>query len=400
MLLRAAYLGFSKAQLKMAQAYELCQLGCEFEPALSLHYNALAARQNEAEADMAISKWFLCGYEGIFEKNEELAFTYAKRAASTKMPTAEFAMGYFYEIGMYVQVDLEESAAWYSKSAEHGNKDALGRIDSIRKNSTLSKTDHEQVAISRIKSQHGSQRGGRPDRFKQRGAALPVIVDDAMDMPDPRNKYDGTGQLRQPGALPARPKSTAPYPEDDVAHPGSFSNGPNGPFNGQGLRPHSQQMAPLADRASSPFGIKPPQHSSTMGLPAGGMRADERLRPSSSMGNMQHVPAGRGHDPQGRAGVVSSGWDTQGAGRGRQASQQSFLPPVDADKQSQLLSTPANLNPHNQEDIPKTQDNRLSHKATAIVQTPPQPAEVHPKQHPIKATTAVPSPQPAEEPPK
>merc|ERR1711939_1214594 len=77
---KAAYLGFAKAQLKMAMAYELCQLGCEFEPALSLHYNALAARQGEAEAEMSISKWFLCGYEGIFEKNEELAFTYAKRA--------------------------------------------------------------------------------------------------------------------------------------------------------------------------------------------------------------------------------------------------------------------------------------------------------------------------------
>jgi TPR repeat protein len=321
---KAAYLGFSKAQLKMAQAYELCQLGCEFEPSLSLHYNALAARQGEAEADMAISKWFLCGFENVFEKNEELAFTYAKRAAITKMPTAEFAMGYFYEIGMYVQVDLEESAAWYAKAADHGNKDALGRIDSIRKNSTLSKTDHEQVAINRIKSTHGSQRGGRPDRFKQRGAPLPVIQDDGVDMPDPRNKYDPvSGQVRQPGNLHARPKSVAPYPEDDMVHAASFSNGPNGPFNGQGLRPHSQMMAPLADRASSPFGIKPPQHSNTMGLPQAGGRPDERLRPSSSMGNMQHVPAGRGHDPQGRGGVVS-----QAPGNYRQSSA-GFLPPVD-----------------------------------------------------------------------
>lgn len=29
----------------MGTAYELCQLGCDFNPALSLHYNALAARQ-------------------------------------------------------------------------------------------------------------------------------------------------------------------------------------------------------------------------------------------------------------------------------------------------------------------------------------------------------------------
>ena len=71
---KAAYLGFAKAQLKMGSAHELCTLGCEFDPALSLHYNALAAQQGEIEADMAISKWFLCGSEGVFPKNDELAF--------------------------------------------------------------------------------------------------------------------------------------------------------------------------------------------------------------------------------------------------------------------------------------------------------------------------------------
>ena len=98
----------------MGTAYELCQLGCEFNPALSLHYNSLASRQGknhytsdgrdyplianlgEPEAEMAISKWFLCGHEGVFEKNEELAFTYAQRAANSGLATAEFALGRFY----------------------------------------------------------------------------------------------------------------------------------------------------------------------------------------------------------------------------------------------------------------------------------------------------------------
>ena len=112
---KSAYLGFAKAQLKMGQAYELCQLGCDFNPALSLHYNALAARQGEAEANMAISKWFLCGYEGVFDKNDELAFIYAQRAASTGLSTAEFAMGYFYEIGIFVQSDIKEAQEWYQR---------------------------------------------------------------------------------------------------------------------------------------------------------------------------------------------------------------------------------------------------------------------------------------------
>lgn len=330
---KAAYLGFAKAQLKMAQAYELCQLGCEFEPALSLHYNALAARQGEAEADMAISKWFLCGYEGVFEKNEELAFTYAKRAAATKMATAEFALGYFYEIGMYVPMDLQESEKWYQKASEHGNNDALGRIDSIRKNNTLSKSDHEQVAISRIKSQYGSQRGGRPERFKQRqNNPMPSISDGVVDMPDPSKSYFGSGQMRPPVAA-QRPTSVAPYPEDDMVHPPRAPGGP-------GLRPNSQ-AGPQADRPTSAFGIRPLNHANTGFDQANhGPRPQDAMRPSTSMGNMApHVPAGRGSNPAARSNVMSTGWEPQtGPYRGPTPNLPPKLPQVD-------VGAPVNFDP-------------------------------------------------------
>jgi TPR repeat protein len=130
---KAAYLGFSKAELRMGRAYELEELACKFDPALSMHYYALAAWQGEPEADFALSKWFLCGYEGIIMKNEELAFTYAKRAAAT-LPSAQFSMGYFYEIDIYVQIDLKEAVVWYQKAADGGNKDATARLLEILKN--------------------------------------------------------------------------------------------------------------------------------------------------------------------------------------------------------------------------------------------------------------------------
>jgi TPR repeat protein len=84
-------------------------LGCHFDPARSLHYFALTARQGEAEAQLGISKWFPWGYEGVFEESEEVAFTYAKRAARSGLANAEFAMGYFNEIGMHGQVNLKEA---------------------------------------------------------------------------------------------------------------------------------------------------------------------------------------------------------------------------------------------------------------------------------------------------
>lgn len=215
---KAAYLGFAKAQTKMGSAYELCQLGCDFDPILSLHYNALAARQGEPEAEMSISKWFLCGYEGVFEKNEELAFSYARRAASSGFATAEFAMGYFYEIGMYVPVDLKEAREWYGKASDHGNKDAAARIDGIGRSNTLSKKDHANVAIARIQSQYGSQKGKRPERFRNNSKPMPTIPDATVDMPDPHQSRPGEARpypYPSSNGPPSRPVSVAPYPLDD-----------------------------------------------------------------------------------------------------------------------------------------------------------------------------------------
>lgn len=279
---RAAFLGFAKAQLKMGSAYELCMLGCEFNPALSLHYNALAARQGEAEADMAISKWFLCGFEGVFQKNEELAYTYAQRAAQQALPTAEFAMGYFNEIGVHVPVNIEKALSWYEKAATNGNKDAEARIESISKQRTLSKKDHENVAISRIKSQYGSKRGGRPDRFKSPAPPLPNIVEST---PSP-SVYSQDTPLSA-NAPPPRQSSTTPYPTSSgppvlppidrpaTVAPYPLENGPpkTGPspvggfYATPGMRPQSAAPAPM-QRPASAFQINPNIYPADGGRPS------------------------------------------------------------------------------------------------------------------------------------
>ncbi|CCU75701.1 chitin synthase activator [Blumeria hordei DH14] len=364
---KAAYLGFGKALSKMGLAYELCQLGCEFDPTLSLHYNALASRQGEAAADMAISKWFLCGFDGIFEKNEELAFSYAKRAAAAKLPMAEFAMGYFYEIGMYVSADLAESEKWYQRAVDHGNTDALVRINSIKANNTFSKKDHEQIAIKKIKSQYGSQIGTRPDRFKKLSPSIATtsvsVTDiDRTDMSDVRHTYSNpplprknpnesrnsySSQMRADASeartshlgssrtevhdtnktysmspvpprrssnMPPthRPVSLAPYPEDDEKIPGYGLN----------IRIGSS-AGPQSDRPVSAFGIKPivthqnPEPSEKALSP----RTHSQIRPSTSMGAMPTI-----HSRDSCLGdqVTSPGRDVQqpsyspdGSGRGR-----------------------------------------------------------------------------------
>lgn len=309
---KAAYLGFAKAQVKMGSAYELCQLSCDFNPALSLHYNALAAIQGEPEAEMAISKWFLCGYDSVFEKNEELAFTYARRAARSGLPTAEFAIGYFYEIGMYVPVDLMEARNWYGKAAEHGSKDATGRIDGISRSKTLSKKDHENIAIAKIKSQYGSQRGKRPERFRTPAAPMPTIPDNTADMPEPsRSRIPSNNRQPYPNPYgdnqgPQRPGSAAPYPTDD--RPPRLSSRP-GPSTGY----HNSEMRP-----SSAFGInpniRPTSTASSAGIPPiGNYRGSsgpslDLQRPYSSVDD---IGGGRGRGVPGLR-VVSGPLGSQG----------------------------------------------------------------------------------------
>lgn len=284
---KAAYLGFAKAQTKMGSAYELCQLGCEFDPALSLHYNALASRQGEPEADMAISKWFLCGHKGLFEKNDELAYVYAERAAQTGLPTAEFAMGYFYEVGIHVPSDLRVAKSWYTKAADHGYTEAAGRIEGISRSNTLSKQDHQDIAIARIRSMHGSQRGKKPGRLRA-NEQMPPIPDSSQHAPafQPVKPYP---EDRQPYASSSmgnlqRPVSSVPYPED--AGFGVRS----------GLRPGARPM-------SDPnLGIRPDiRPASVAAVPSAGTvipPSVASMRPPRSYSSQDNMSGGRGRGMQ------------------------------------------------------------------------------------------------------
>ena len=305
---KAAFLGFAKAQLKMGSAYELCELGCPFDPALSLHYNALAARQGEPEAELAISKWFLCGHEGLFEKNEEMAFTYAQRAALSGFATAQFALGYYYEVGIYVPVNFGEAKEWYRKASQGGNSDAEGRVDAISRSKTLSRKDHESVALSKIRQQRASMIGGP-------GGAPPMPPmpafseaeeDQLLDMPDPSKLS------LNPQKPPARPGSAAPYP-----------TGPQGMPNPE-IRP------------TSAFGINPNLRAGSAQSMGGG-RPDPYGQPQSHYGG--GPPHAQYPNNNGRA-------SAQGYGRGGRMPSESFHQGSGGVPQIQPPSRPGTNSPY------------------------------------------------------
>lgn len=312
---RAAFLGFAKAQVRMGSAYELGELNCPFDPALSLHYNALAARQGEVEAEMAISKWFLCGHDGVFEKNEELAFTYAQRAAIDGLPTAQFAVGYFYEVGIYVNMDLKEAKEWYRKADESGNKDAKKRIEAVSRSKTISRKDHENISLQRIRNQHANQ------HTQQEVLSLPDIPSPSIDMPDPSRL-----SLHDQSFPQHRPTSTAPYPA------------------GPSLTP---QPSVPEFRPTSAFGINPnlrPTSAATMPV--------QRLDPySNNMGqsgrpySVTQTQDNYGRRPPGPQGVLAP----QQRPPGRPTSASPHLAPHPGRQPSP--------NPHQQRPLPPSQTN-------------------------------------------
>ncbi|TFK63725.1 HCP-like protein [Pluteus cervinus] len=156
---RAAYLGFAPAQYKLGHAYEFAQPPFPFDPLLSVQYYSLASQQGEVEADMALSKWFLCGSgetagtAGGFDKDEGLAWTFAEKAAKKGLPSAEFAMGYYAEVGVGGPKDLGSAIKWYTRARDHGNQDAVERLKELTKPEgpqALSRQEHDSITENKL----------------------------------------------------------------------------------------------------------------------------------------------------------------------------------------------------------------------------------------------------------
>ncbi|KAI0720841.1 hypothetical protein C8T65DRAFT_633001 [Cerioporus squamosus] len=149
---RAAYLNFAPAQYKLGHAYEFATPPFPFDALLSVQYYSLASQQGETEADMALSKWFLCGAEGAFDKDEGLAWTFAEKAARKGLPSAEFALGYYSEVGVGGPRNIDAARKWYQRAAQNGNTDAAERLQALSQPTpqALSREQHENLTDSKL----------------------------------------------------------------------------------------------------------------------------------------------------------------------------------------------------------------------------------------------------------
>lgn len=127
---QAAGLGYAPSAFKLGECYEYGNLGCKQDPALSIHYYTIAAEHGDRTACFALTAWYLVGSPNILPQSDEKAYLWAKRAAELELPKAEYAVGYFSEVGIGCEKNPAVALDWYRRAASHGDKRAQQRIHS------------------------------------------------------------------------------------------------------------------------------------------------------------------------------------------------------------------------------------------------------------------------------
>ncbi|KAL0939272.1 chitin synthase activator [Colletotrichum truncatum] len=128
----AAELGHPEANFRMGEAYEHGKLNCPKDPALSVHFYTGAAERGHAGAMMGLCAWYMVGAEPILEKDEEEAYEWARRSAELGYVKAQYAVGYFTEMGIGCRRDILEANVWYVKAADAGDERAKQRLAIIQ----------------------------------------------------------------------------------------------------------------------------------------------------------------------------------------------------------------------------------------------------------------------------
>ena len=115
--IRAAYLGYTESQYKLGQCYEYGALGCPVDLCRSIAWYTKAAEKGNSEAELALSGWYLTGSEGVLKQSDSEAYLWARRAANKGLSKAEYAVGYYAEVGIGIKQDVEFAKRWYMRAA-------------------------------------------------------------------------------------------------------------------------------------------------------------------------------------------------------------------------------------------------------------------------------------------
>nr|ODN88655.1 enzyme activator [Cryptococcus depauperatus CBS 7841] len=128
---QAAQLGYAPAQFKLGQCHEFGHLGCPIDPRRSIGWYTRAAEKGDGEAELALSGWYLTGSEGVLKQSDKEAYLWGRKAANKGLAKAEYAVGYYTEIGIGVSQDIGTAKRWYMRAAAQQHKRAMQRLTEL-----------------------------------------------------------------------------------------------------------------------------------------------------------------------------------------------------------------------------------------------------------------------------
>ncbi|GAA6028086.1 hypothetical protein JCM8097_001864 [Rhodosporidiobolus ruineniae] len=146
LLARAAELQYAPSAYKLGECYEYGKMGCPLDAALSIttvrrfSLSAtsspadlvspadIAAQQNHPAACFALTAWYLVGSPGVLPQSDTEAYLWAKKAAELGLAKAQYACGYFTEVGIGTYKDERDALEWFRKAAAQGDKRAQDRL--------------------------------------------------------------------------------------------------------------------------------------------------------------------------------------------------------------------------------------------------------------------------------
>lgn len=117
LFVRAAELGYKFSQFRLGSAYEYGLMGLPIDPRRSIAWYSKAAVQAEHQSELALSGWYLTGSDGVLQQSDTEAYLWARKAAQAGLAKAEYAMGYFTEVGIGAPANLEDAKRWYWRAA-------------------------------------------------------------------------------------------------------------------------------------------------------------------------------------------------------------------------------------------------------------------------------------------
>ncbi|KAK3367067.1 hypothetical protein B0T24DRAFT_534413 [Lasiosphaeria ovina] len=150
---KAGDLGYKFSQFRLGCAYEYGLMGCPIDPRLSIMWYSRAATQEEHQSELALSGWYLTGSDGVLAQNDTEAYLWARKAATAGLAKAEYAMGYFTEVGIGVPANLEDAKRWYWRAASKDFPRARERLEDLKRSGKNGPRARERISRSKIDKQ-------------------------------------------------------------------------------------------------------------------------------------------------------------------------------------------------------------------------------------------------------